>query len=123
MQYLQFCAWVYPAVFESTSRRMNDTGFDRTASLCSEKIKKLKAEYKKNNRKTCQFHERLDSVLGSKPATRPPTGIDSFESCSANNSSDSLKSDDNLENGIESTSNNEQSSDLNTEKLPSDFVW
>ena len=117
------------AVFESISRRMNDAGFDRTASQCREKIKKLRAEYKKvkdnnsqtgNNRKTCKFYERLDSVLGSKPATRPPIVIDSFES-SVNNSSDSQKSDDDLENSIESTSNNEQSSDLSTEKLPSNL--
>lgn len=108
---------------------MNDAGFDRTASQCRGKIKKLRAEYKKvkdnnrqteNNRKTCKFYERLDSVLGSKPATRPPIVIDSFESI-ANNSSDSRKSDGDLENSIESTSNNEQSSDLSTEKLPSNL--
>ena len=58
----------------------------------------MRAEYKKvkennnetvNNRKTCKFYERLDSVLGNKPATRPLIVIDSFESSSANNSSDS----------------------------------
>ena len=97
---------------------MNDAGFDRTASKCREKIKKPRVEYKKvkdnnnqtgNNRKTWKFYERVDSVLGSKPATRPPIGIDSFESSSANSYSDSQKSDDDLEHSTESTSNNEQS--------------
>ena len=119
------------AVFESISWRMNDAGFYRTTSKCHEKIKKLRVEYKKvkdnnnqtgNNRKIWKFYERIDSVLGrSKPATRPPIGIDSFDSSSTNNYSDSQKSDDDLEHSSESTSNNEQSSDLSTEKLPSDL--
>ena len=74
-----------------------------------------------NNRKTCKFYEKLDSVLGSKPATRPPVVIDSFESSSVNNSFDSQKSDDDRESSSESASNNEQSSDLSTEKSPSDL--
>ena len=117
------------AVFESISRRMNDASFERTANQCREKIKKLRAEYKKvkdnnnqtgNNRKTCKFYERLDNVLGSKPATRPPIVIDTFESSSTNNS-DSQKSDNDLENSIESASINEELSDLSTEKSPSDL--
>ena len=108
------------AVFESVSRRMTDAGFERTANQCREKIMKLRVEYKKvkdnnnqtgNNRKTCKFYEKLDNVLGSKPATRPPIVIDSFESSSGNNSCDSQKSDDD-----ESASNNEQILDLSTEK-------
>ena len=35
------------AVFETISWRMNDAGFERTANQCHEKIKKLRAEYKK----------------------------------------------------------------------------
>ena len=99
---------------------MTDAGFERIANQCHEKIKKLRAEYKKvknnnnqtgNNRKTCKFYEKLDNVLGSKPATRPSIVIDSFESSSGNNSCDSQKSDDD-----ESASNNEQTLDLSTEK-------
>ena len=69
----------------------------------------------------CKHYERLDSVLGNKPVMRPSIVINLFESSNANNSSDSQKSDDDLENSIESTSNNEQSSDLSTEKLPSNL--
>ena len=99
---------------------MSNAGFERTANQSREKIKKLSMEYKKvkdnnnqtgNNRKTCKFYERLDNVLGNKPAMRPPIVIDSFESSSGNNSCDSQKSNDD-----ESASNNKQTSDLNTEK-------
>ena len=96
---------------------------------CREKIKKLRAEYKKvkdnnnqtgNNRKTCKFLEKLDNVLGSKPATRPPILVDSFESSCVNSSSDSQKSDDDHDSSSESASNNEQLLDLSTEKSPGD---
>ena len=52
------------AVFESISWGMNEAGFERSANECCEKIKKLRAEYKKvkdnnnqtgNNRKMCKF--------------------------------------------------------------------
>ena len=108
---------------------MNDAGFERTANQWREKIKKFRAEYKKvkdnnnqpgNSRKTCKFYERLDSMLGSKSATRPPIVINTFKSSSTNNS-DSQKSDDDLENSVESASINEELSDLSTEKSPSDL--
>lgn len=102
---------------------MNEAGFERSANQCREKIKKLRAEYKKvkdnnNNRKTCKFFEKLDNVLGSKPATRPPVLVDSFESC-VNSSSDSQKSDD-RDSSSEPASNNDQSLDLSSEKSPGD---
>ena len=116
------------AVFEKISQGMNDAGFQRTANQCREKIKNLRAEYKKvkdnnqtgNNRKTCKFYEKLDSVLGSKPATRPPVVNDSFldSSYEDNDSSEGQKSED-CESSSASVSNNEQSSDLGTEKSPS----
>ena len=58
-------------------------------------------------------------MLGSKPATRPPILVDSFDSC-VNNSSDNQKSDDDRDSSSESASNNKQSLDLSTEKSPSD---
>lgn len=104
---------------------MNEAGFERSANQCREMIKKLRAEYKKvkdnnnqtgNNRKMCKFFEKLDNVLGSKPATRPPVLVDSFESC-VNSSSDSQKSDDDHDSSSESASNNDQSLDLYLEMM------
>ena len=116
------------AVFESISRGLNEAGFERSANQSCEKIKKLKVEYKKvkdnnnqtgNNRKMCKFFDKLDNVLGSKPATRPPILVDSFDSC-VNNSSDNQNSDDDRDSSSGSASNNEQSLDLSTEKSPGD---
>ena len=96
------------AVFESISRRMNEAGFERSGNQCHEKIK-LSAEYKKvkdnnnqmgNNRKTCK---KLDNVLTSKPATRPPVLVDLIESSCVNGSSDSQ--DDHDSSGESASSN------------------
>ena len=59
-------------------------------------------------------------MLGSKPATRPPVVNDSFldSSYEDNDSSEGQKSED-CESSSASVSNNEQSSDLGTEKSPS----
>ena len=38
------------AVFESISRRMNDSGFERTANQCCEKLKETESRIQKSER-------------------------------------------------------------------------
>ena len=64
---------------------MREGGFSRSFIQIREKIKQLKKKYKKvkdNNslsdrsRKTFQFFDRLDEVMGDRPITRPPCLLD-----------------------------------------------
>jgi len=70
---------------------MREAGCTRTGQQCRDRIKKLKAEYKKvkdgnketgNNRRTCKFYAEMDEVMGSKPAICPPVIHDTFHSAS-----------------------------------------
>ena len=72
-------------VYEKIAREMTAANYDRNAIQCREKIKKLRAEYKKvkdnNNvsgkgRKTMKFYEKLNDILGHKPATKPVIVVD-----------------------------------------------
>ena len=65
---------------------MEETGYHKTGDQCSRKINKLKYEYRRikdNNeqsgrgRKEWKFLDAMDSVLGHKPATRPPVVVES----------------------------------------------
>ena len=73
-------------VFVKISKEMKAAGYSKTAEQCQGKIKKLKHEYKKikdkhgktgEGRKNWKFLEPMDSVLGHKPATRPPIVVES----------------------------------------------
>ena len=64
---------------------MGLAGFERTATQCRDKIKKLKSEYQKvkdhnnetgRNRKKWKFYDALNDVLGNRPTTQPSTLID-----------------------------------------------
>ena len=57
---------------------MGLAGFERTATQCRDKIKKLKSEYQKvkdhnnetgRNRKKWKFYDALNDVLGNRPTT------------------------------------------------------
>ena len=72
-------------VYERISQGMMAANYERNTVQCREKIKKLRAEYKKvkdsNNisgkgRKTMKFYEKLNEILGHKPATRPAIVVD-----------------------------------------------
>ena len=83
-------------IYEKLSREMAAAGYKREAVPCREKIKKLKAEYKKvkdNNsktgsaRKTTKFFEKVDEILGHRPATRPAVVIDTSSTTTSEDSS------------------------------------
>lgn len=72
-------------VFEKIARELKAAGYERTAVQCREKIKKLRGEYKKvkdhndetgRDRKSFVYFERLDEILGHRPATQPEHVID-----------------------------------------------
>ena len=84
-QQLDGCTRKRP-IFEKMAKTLAEAGFTRTFSQVREKIKQLKQNYKKikdnnnksgNNRKTCKYFEQLDSILGDRPITRPPSVIES----------------------------------------------
>ena len=76
-------------VFETISNKLKDLGFEgRTAVQCREKVKKLKADYRKmkahnnrsgRNRKTSRYMDQLDSILGHCPASQPPVVFQSAQ--------------------------------------------
>ena len=72
-------------VYEKLARGMETAGYKRTAIQCREKIKKLKADYRKikdhhdltgRGRKTWVFLDKMEEILGSRPTTTPPVLID-----------------------------------------------
>ena len=76
------------AVYEKIARDMVAAGYDRNAVQCRDKIKKLRAEYRKikdnNNqsgrsRKTMKYFDKLDEILGHKPATKPQYVLDTSD--------------------------------------------
>ena len=67
------------AIFVKLAEQMRDQGYNRTGDQCREKVKKLKADYKKikdkNNetgrtRRSSRVFEAMKNVLGHRPATR-----------------------------------------------------
>lgn len=75
-------------VFDRLAAEMRDEDYVRTGVQCREKIKKLKADYRKikdnNNesgrqRRSTRVFEALDEILGCRPATHPPVSLDTLE--------------------------------------------
>jgi hypothetical protein len=73
-------------VFETIAREMGSAGYHRSPDQCSAKIKKLKFDYRRikdrhnktgEGKITWKFWEAMDSVLGHKPATKPPVLVES----------------------------------------------
>ena len=76
-------------IYTKTSCELSVVGYNRTYEQCREKIKKLKAEYKKisdKRKETGQgrypewdYYDAMDEVLGYKPSTQPAVVIDTLE--------------------------------------------
>ena len=73
-------------VFAKIASELREAGYERTVLQCREKIKKLRADYRKirdshnktgTGRKKWKFFEVIDVVIGHKPATCPPLDVDS----------------------------------------------
>ena len=68
------------AIYEKIAKGMRDAGFPRDWKQCKSKIKNMKQDYKKikdhntitgNGRQTSKFFDRLDCILGHRPASVP----------------------------------------------------
>ena len=72
-------------VFQHVSEKMSAMGHRRDWEQCRTKIKNLKKEYRTvkdsngetgRGRKTCRFYAELDAILGHRPASVPPSVLD-----------------------------------------------
>lgn len=77
-------------IFEKITREMAGASFDRSGTW--DKINKLRAEYRKikdkhgktgTGRSSWKFFDEMDRILGHKPATCPPTVINTSADCAA----------------------------------------
>ena len=76
-------------VYSKISRELSLAGYNRTYEQCREKLKKLKAEYKKISDKRKETgqgsypewdnYDAMDRVLGHKPSTQPAVVVDTLE--------------------------------------------
>ena len=73
------------SIYNTISKKLKESGFDRDWQQCKSKIKNLKSDYKKikdhngvtgNSRQTCKFFEKLDAILGHRPASSPSILLD-----------------------------------------------
>ena len=76
-------------MYTKISRELSLAGYNRTYEQCREKLKKLKAEYRKisdKRKETGQgrhpewdYYDAMDNVLGHRPSTQPAVVIDTLE--------------------------------------------
>ena len=100
-------------VYSKILRELSLVGYGHTYEQCREKIKKLKAEYKKINDKRketgqgrypeWEYYDAIDCVLGHKPSTQPAVVVDALEDIQVQDT----QTDDDLlqETGVEVPSN------------------
>ena len=76
-------------IFANIAKKLKESGYDRDWQQCRAKIKNLKAEYKKvkdhngvtgNGRKSFKFYQKLDEILGHRPASAPAVVLDAGSS-------------------------------------------
>ena len=69
-----------PLLHEKIAKKLQEHGYNRDAEQC-----KIKSTYRPikdhnnksgNDKKTSQFYEQLDAVLGHRPASTPPVVLD-----------------------------------------------
>ena len=82
-------------IYEEVSRKMKILGYNRDKDQCRNKVKNLKKQYREakdhnketeRGRKTCKFFSELDAILGLRPATVPPSLLDTGDSQVTNES-------------------------------------
>ena len=75
-------------VYDTIAKSLGKDGISKTGEQCRAKMKKLKLDYRKlkdKNKKTgrgrasSKYFDALDSILGHRPATKPPVVIDTAE--------------------------------------------
>ena len=65
-------------VYTKISQELSVAGYTRTYEQCRDKLKKLKAEYKKIHDKRKDYYDAMDGVLGQKPSTQPAVVVDTL---------------------------------------------
>ena len=67
-------------IYERIATEMQKAGYNRTAIQCRDKIKKLRADYKKakdhngltgRGTRKWRYFDRMDAIVGHKPASQP----------------------------------------------------
>ena len=78
------------SINRTVSAEMTDQGYERTPEECKIRMLTLKRfcrQWKGNmkksgkGRKTCKYFEELDTLLGTRPASRPVKVIDTTNRC------------------------------------------
>lgn len=76
-------------VYDKLSRSLAEHDIEKTGEQCRTKVKKLRQEYKKikdnhnltgRGRIQWKFFEKLDKILGTRPATRPQVLLETLDS-------------------------------------------
>ena len=95
-------------IYVRISKKLEESGFTRDWQQCKAKIKNLKFDYKKvkdhngvtgNGRRTCKFYDKLDAILGHRPASAPSVLMDAGSSSLPTADSHSQSQDDLGEDG------------------------
>ena len=90
------------SIFAKIAKKLKESGYDRDWQQCRAKIKNLKAEYKKvkdhngvtgNGRKSFKFYQKLDEILGHRPASAPAVVLDAGSSTLTTTEADAEESD------------------------------
>ena len=102
-------------IFNNIATKMQQKGYERDWQQCRTKIKNLKKEYRQTKdhngqtgrgRKSCKFYRELDDILGHRPASAPPTLLDTgTENAGTSNSSSDSHGDNSSAGGEESHTN------------------
>ena len=76
-------------IYERLSRNLAEHNIEKTGEQCRTKVKKLHQEYKKikdkrnltgRGRTAWKYFSKLDEILGTRPATRPPVLLETLDS-------------------------------------------
>ena len=98
-------------VYDKIFKELEKSGFEKSGTQCRDKIKKLKGEYKKikdsnrptgTGRKSGKYFDKLNEILGNKPATMPYAVVDT--------SADHDAQDSDVESGLTGTKEGETTS-------------
>ena len=100
-------------VYEKLSRKLVTYGIEKSGKQCRNKVKKLRQEYKKikdkhnqtgEERSQWKFYDKLDEILGTRPATRPPVVLETLDHDQTKDSSDETDIGEDLKDNISNQS-------------------
>lgn len=115
-------------VFEKVARELNGAGYERTYQQCRDKIKKLKGEYKKikdkhgktgEERSNWDYFDAMDSILGTRPATKPPIVVHTSNTATATDNLEETEEETGEDNESETLSRRSSATSLAPSSVPS----